>query len=168
MPPRGEIPNDGKNRSREAHARTRGTRNDRRQHDARNRDCDAHAPRESETTCAYTATQESGYPAKETRLTIKHRNRRRGTLRGAVKTDENQYQHVWREDWTQITLQWAADKFIPTNPSKKFGENYEQESRGRILPAGRPGKNYTKSISTPVQTVTEHFQWKLGVDRIVT
>jgi len=58
MPPRGEIPNDGKNRSREAHARTRGTRNDRRQHDARNRDCDAHAPRESEPTCAYTATEE--------------------------------------------------------------------------------------------------------------
>ena len=59
---------------------------------------------------------------------------------GAVKTDENQYQHVWREDWTQITLQCPADKFIPTNSSKKFGENSAQESFGDSCLPGDRGK----------------------------
>ena len=102
MPPRGEIPNDGKNRSREAHARH--NRDSSRRVDVgrfASREC-AHAPRESERHVHTQRNEEGGYPAKETRLTIRTPLSPQGVPGCCEKTDENKYQHVWIEDRTQI------------------------------------------------------------------
>ena len=96
--PRGEI---NAEKIRDAHARTRESETTD-VNTTRGIATVTDAPRESERHVHTQRNEEGGYPAKETRLTIRTPLSPQGVPGCCEKTDENKYQHVWIEDRTQI------------------------------------------------------------------